>query len=136
MHLPVLVDGAKIPDQIPDSLAYEHYFTALAVPSTPSAQDKGRQDAQLNALQLTLADRQALISGIASFRAESARLASVALDANTVDQVLALRTQKAALVATTLSNLRQVLTTNGAARLDQYIKKQLKAHIVIFGGAM
>ena len=132
--LPVLVDGAKTPDKIPDSLAYEHYFTALSVPATATAQDKDRQAAQLDNLQLALADRQTIVGGIATFRAQLDRIAYAAGPASTADDLLALRAQKAALVNTTLSTLRQAMTAQGAARLDQYIQGHVKSHIVIFGG--
>jgi hypothetical protein len=136
IHLPVLVDGSKTPEKIPDNLAYEHYFTALSVPQSPTAVDLDRQAAQLKALQLSAADRQALVNSMVAFRTQLDQIANAALPANTADQVLALRTQKTTLVTTTVNNVRQMLSSDGANRLDQYIKTHVKARIVILGGTL
>ena len=37
--LVVLVDGSKHPEQIPDDLAYRHYFLAVATHEQPSAEE-------------------------------------------------------------------------------------------------
>ena len=65
--LVVLVDGAKNPEQIPDDLAYRHFLVAVATHEKPSAEESGRQKAQLAPLGLAEADRQQLAAGHAHF---------------------------------------------------------------------
>jgi hypothetical protein len=139
-QLPILVDGSKTPDQIPDALAYQHYFTAIAAHPSPSAQEQARQAAQLLVLHLSPADQQVLIASLAPFRTQLdqieagwVQLAGAPTNANAAAQFTALRAQQSALAAATLANLRQSLTSDGASSLDQYVKTHVKAHIVIYG---
>ncbi|MGO9093988.1 MAG: hypothetical protein ACLQGV_02100 [Bryobacteraceae bacterium] len=139
-QLPVLVDGSKTPDQIPDALAYQHYFMAVAAHPSPSAQEQSRQDAQLLPLQLSAADQQALILRLASFRTQLDQLENnLANSANatpapsTPSQLASPNAQQAALATAALAGLRQSLTPDGASRLDQYVQTRVKAHIVIYG---
>jgi hypothetical protein len=139
MHLPVLVDGAITPNQISDALAYRHFFTAIAAHPFPSQAEVARQSAQLSKLGLSAADRQTLITGLASFRAqldqiESAR-AGVAPGAAAPSQLSALENQTNALVATTVQGVRQSLTASGQSSLDAYVRTHVKAHIRVYGGA-
>src|ERR1700685_1568486 len=134
--LPVIVDGSKNPELIPDTLAYQHLFAAFAAHPTPAAQEQGRQDAQLGPLQLAVADRATLVTTLAGYRVQLDQFASAVLAAGTPDALAGLLAQKSALVVTTLASLRQALTSDGASRLDQYVQTRVKAHILIYGGAM
>lgn len=134
--LPVLVDGSKNPEKIPDTLAYQHFFAAVAAHPTPTAYEQGRQSTQLGPLQLTAADRATLITALAGFQTQLDSIASAVLVAATPDQLTSLQAQKVALAAATLASLRQTLTPDGASRLDHHIQTRVKAHIVIYGGAM
>ena len=67
MNLPVLVDGSKNPEKIPDSLAYHHFFSAVSAHPTPSAQEVARQNAQLLPLKLSATDQQKLVQGARRF---------------------------------------------------------------------
>jgi hypothetical protein len=139
MHLPILVDGAITPNQIPDALAYRHFFTAIAAHPFPSQEEAARQSAQLSKLGLSPEDRQVLIVGLASFRTqldqiESAR-ANVAPGATAPAQLSALENQTNALVSTTVQGVRKALTAPGQSSLDNYLKTRVKSHIRIYGGA-
>jgi len=46
-QLVVVVDGSTNPELIPEALAYQHFFLAVASHEQPSAQETLRQDAQL-----------------------------------------------------------------------------------------
>jgi hypothetical protein len=48
IQLPVAVDGSVTPGQIPDNLAYQHFFAAIAAHPFPSQQEAARQSAQLS----------------------------------------------------------------------------------------
>jgi hypothetical protein len=134
--LPVLVDGSKNPEKISDALAYRHFFASFAAHPTPSSQEQGRQDAQLGPLQLAAADRRALVGILGSFRTQLDVIEKAAAVAGTPAKLASLRTQKSTLATTTLANLKQTLTPDGASRIDQYVQTRVKKHIVIYGGAM
>lgn len=63
-QLPVLVDGSKTPGQIPDNLAYQHFFAAISAHPSPTAQELARQNAQLLPLNLSATDRKNLVQGM------------------------------------------------------------------------
>jgi hypothetical protein len=139
-QLPVLVDGSKTPDQIPDSLAYQHYFMAVAAHPSPSTDEQNRQAAQLLPLQLSPADQETLILRLASFRTQLDQLennlansANATPAPNAPSQVASPNVQQAALATAALADLRQSLTPDGASRLDQYVQTRVKAHIMIYG---
>jgi hypothetical protein len=135
-RLPVLVDGSKNPEKIPDSLAYLHFFAAFAAHPTPTAQEQGRQNAQLGPLQLAAADRSVITTVLAGFRVQLDQIESAVALAGTPATLASLRAQKSAVAATTLVNLRQALTPDGASRVDRYVQMRVKSHIVIYGGSM
>lgn len=136
VSLPVLVDGSKNPEKISDALAYRHFFAAFAAHPTPTSQELGRQNAQLAPLQLATADRGALVGILGTFRTQLDVIESAAAVAGTPTKLASLQSQKSTLVATTLANLKLVLTADGASRIDQYVQTRVKKHIVIYGGAM
>lgn len=133
-QLTVLVDGSKTPDQIPDDLAYHHFFMAASAHPTPSAQEQGRQQAMLAPIGLPAPDQQSLIPVLAQFRVQMDQIAQRrAVPGVTAAQLTSLQTQEAVLAATTVANAGAVLTQDGAARLYQWISTHVKAHIVIVG---
>jgi len=138
IQLPVAVDGSVTPGQIPDSLAYQHFFAAIAAHPFPSQQESARQSAQLSPLGLSAEDRQTLIAGLASFRTQLDQIntarAGITPGPNSSAQLTSLRTQETALVASTLQAIRQSLSTDGVSRLDQYVRTHVKARIKIYGG--
>lgn len=136
MSLPILVDGSKNPEKISDALAYRHFFAAFAAHPAPTLQEQNRQSAQLGPLQLAGADQQAIVRILGSFRVQLDQIESAVAIAGTPAKLTSLQTQKTALVAATLANLKQALTNDGASRIDQYVQTRVKSHIVIYGGAM
>lgn len=138
-QLQLLVDGAVTPNLIPDSLAYRHFFTAVAAHPFPDPTERARQAAQLSRIGLSSADLQVLIASLTVFRTqldafESAR-ASVAPGPSAGAKITALESQANNLVTNTLESLRRSLTVSGATLLDQYVKARVKAHIHIYGGS-
>ncbi len=139
-QLSVIVDGAKSPDQIPDDLAYQHFFIAVSVPAAPSALEKARQAAQFLPIQLSPVDQEVVGSAVTIFRdqfdqieAAIAKLANTNLDPSLAAQIVSLRTQQKGLAGVALASIRKSITPDGAGRLDQHINAQVKTHIVIYG---
>ncbi len=133
-NLPVLVDGSKNPEKISDAIAYQHFFSSIAAHASPTASEQGRQNAQLNLLQLAANDRVAFVTALAGYRGQLDQVASAASSASTPTQLTAVQGQKTALVATMRANLAQALTPDGVGRIDSYVKTRVKAHIMIYGG--
>lgn len=134
--LPVIADGSKNPQSIPDALAYEHFFSAFAAHPTPTAQEQSRQTVQLTPLQLTAADLNALTGILANFRVQLDQIESAVAAATAPSQLSSLQTQKSTLAAATLASLQQTLTADGVSRVNKYVQTRVKAHIKIYGGAM
>jgi hypothetical protein len=134
--LPIIVDGSKNPEAVPDDLAYRHFFAAFAAHPTPTSQELARQNAQLGPLQLAAADRGAFVGILGSFRVRLDQIEKAVAVAGTPANLASLQAQKVALAASTLANLRQTLTPAGVSRIDQYVQTRVKRHIVIYGGAM
>ncbi|HEX4137949.1 MAG TPA: hypothetical protein VHY84_25295 [Bryobacteraceae bacterium] len=134
--LPVMVDGSKNPQSIPDALAYSHFFTAIAAHPSPTPQEQGRQNAQLALLQLADADSAALTGLLAKFRVQLDQIESNFAAGTGPSSLASLQTQKSASVATIRASLQQALTPAGLNRIDQYVQTRVKTHIVIYGGKM
>ena len=134
--LPVIVDGSKNPEKIPDLLAYQHFFTTVSAHPVPTTEERGRQAAQLAPLQLGTGDQQALVTALAAFREQLDGITAAALTATTPDQSAAYQAQKSSLASTTLAGLQLTLTPDGANGLSRYVMTRVKAHIVIYGGPM
>jgi hypothetical protein len=131
--LPLLVDGAVNPGQIPDALAYRHYVSITAVSATASAADVHRRNSLLDPVTLSTADRAAYVAAITNLRdslqALDAQLAA-AQDVTTAD---GLKQQRRNLLDTAAARIRASLSTDGAARLQAYINNTVKTHIRIYG---
>jgi hypothetical protein len=136
IQLKVVVDGAKAPDRIPDNLAYQHFFAAVSAHPFPSAQELGRQRAQLFALHLSEADQQNLVQALAVFRTGLDPLEAALRAQPSPAQAASLRQQKDSLLTNAMTDIRSSLTADGFGKLDQYIKTQVKQHIVIYGDTM
>ncbi len=136
MQLKVVVDGSKTPDQIPDNLAYQHFFAAVSAHPSPSAQGLGRQSAQLLPLNLSVADQQSLVQALAVFRTGLDPIEAALLAKPTTAQAEGLMQQKDLLLADTMAAISFSLTADGFSKLDQYVKTHVKQHIVIYGGTM
>jgi len=133
--LPVLVDGSKNPEKIPDNLAYWHFFAAVAAHVTPTAKEQGRQNAQLLALNLSAVDRQNFVAALAGFRATLDGIEATLLAQASAAQVVSLRQQKDSLLSSTMAALNSSLTADGLAKLNGYVTTHVKQHIVIYGGS-
>jgi len=135
-NLVVLVDGSKHPEQIPDDLAYRHYFLAVATHEQPSAEEQERQKAQLAPLGLSEPDRQQIVLQLGRMTTqleaiEAAREASDGTDA----ALASFRVRHDAVVSQTASSVRGALSADGASRLSRYITETVKGKIKIYGSA-
>lgn len=140
--LPVVVDGSKTPDLIPDQLAYRHLLMALAELQHPPAEAVGRRIAHLAGVGLSAADRQNLISAMSGVReqldeiylaTEQAAVDTSLTSAGKDTAIASLRAQQEVLLDATADKLKTALTNDGWLRLDAYVKDHVKRRIVIYG---
>lgn len=134
--LVVLVDGSKHPEQIPDDLAYRHYFLAIATHEQPSAEEQARQKAQLAPLGLSELDRQQLAQQLGRMTTQLEAIEAEMEASDGTDAVLAaFKARHNALVSQTAATVRGALSPDGLSRLSRYIAESVKGKIKIYGSA-
>jgi hypothetical protein len=137
--LPVLVDGAKTPELIPDSLAFQHFIKALAIPDSPSTAQEAVREALLSRLTLSDADHRSFVTALSGVRSSldnmAASMAKWPADSPTARAVQAdMRRQEAALMDGVRNQLQTNLSADGWTRFNKYISEHVKRRIVIYGG--
>lgn len=140
--LPIVIDGSRTPDQIPDQLAYHHFFLAVAEHDRPSPEESARQNSRLVPLRLSDTDTASFVRELSRFREQlddiersreqTASSPSLTLSEKTA-AFEALKARQQTLVATTLANIRGFLSPAGLERLDRHVKEHVKPRIAIFG---
>ena len=134
--LVVLIDGSKHPEQIPDDLAYRHYFLAIATHEQPSADEQERQKAQLAPLGLSELDRQQIVQQLGRMTTQLKAIEAAREVSDGTDAALAgFRERHDALVSQTAASVRGALSADGASRLSRYIVETVKGKIKIYGSA-
>jgi hypothetical protein len=136
-QLPVLVDGSKNPDGIPDETAYRHFIKSITISTKPAVADAARRDAFLAAVGLSAGDRAASMNAVASVRQELdeifARKMRLAAAPGADAQVQALTAQEHRALDAARSRLTDALSVEGKDSLDNYIRTRVKPRVVIYG---
>jgi len=138
-----VIDGAKTPQSIPDSVAYRLFFDANTQPDQPTAAQVQRQRAKLARTGLSQPDRDALNAEISKFHAAYTTLAgqykqAVAAAINTgapLDRA-GFVAKRESLIQSTRNNLKAELTADGAARLDAFIQQEKARMKIVTSAAM
>ena len=134
--LVVLVDGSKHPEQIPDDLAYRHYFLAVATHEQPSAEEQERQKAQLAPLGLSEPDRQQIVLQLGRMTTQLEAIEAEREASDGTDAALAgFSVRRDALLSQKAASVRGALSADGASRLGRYITESVKGKIKIYGSA-
>jgi hypothetical protein len=131
--LPLLVDGALTPAQIPDAVAYRHFISVTAVSATASAEDRHRRDAILEQAGLSAADRASYLAAITNVRdtlQTFEQQAKAAADVATADAV---KEQRRNLLDASAARVLASLSADGTKRLRAHINNNVKARIKIYG---
>ena len=131
--LPLLVDGAVTPAQIPDAVAYRHFVSITAVSATASTADQHRRDAILEPAGLSAADRASYLAAITNLRDSLQAIEQqmhIAPDVATVD---ALKQQRRSLLDAAAARILASLSADGTTRFQAHIKTSVKKRIRIYG---
>lgn len=138
---PILVDGSKTPDKIPDWLAYRHFIRAISESTGASVEEKSRRESRLAPIGFSKADHDITISALSGAREQL-----VAFEAQR--QIESASPSEASIQNARLDSLLQQehdyldgikaswyssISVAGRALLDKYIRTQVKSHIVIYG---
>lgn len=136
--LPVAVDGGATPELIPDVVAWRHLMVHLAEPDSPDFAGVPRRASRLRTIGLSHADISALIvalggvyrdlADIHSRRIQIAR--SPERDAAAFDRT---RTDERALLDAAADRLREALSDEGMAKLEEHVLTSVKPRIKIYG---
>jgi hypothetical protein len=129
-QLPVVVDGKKTPDRIPDDLAWNHFLIVLSEHKNASAEELQRQQSRLTPLQLAPADAKALLDAISGLKENLDELEAQRLQSGS-SQALTARWNAA--ITAVRGQARAALTPDGLKRVDAFIREQVKPAIVIYG---
>lgn len=137
-QLPLVIDGEKMPQSIPDYVAYRHFVMAAAIPDRPSSEEISRRDGLLAQLHLSKEDHAALVRALATVRDGLNRIDEERRkwsdDAPASRAVLAtLRAQRDALLQNAHGRLQESLTPDGLTRLETYVHEHVKSRIKIYG---
>jgi len=135
---PDLIDGAVNPGLIPDTVAYRLYFITVSETRNAPPEARKRQLAYLSKVGLNENDLSSIISVLESFktsynelvaRYNEAAAAAAEKEGKTPDYETFVF-KRDMLVQTTREDLHAVLSANGLASLDAFIKNE-KRHMKI-----
>ena len=129
-QLPVVVDGSKSPSSIPDDLAYKHLIITLGIHNNPTAIESYRRDVLLRPLGLSDSDSAALITALTGLRDQ---LDGIEAGWGPNADAKLLRAQWNSAVGTAVDRTKNSLSPDGLAKLHDFIEKQVKPSIVIYG---
>lgn len=139
-QLPVLVDGARTPEAIPDGLAYTHFLAAIALEAGAPEEARKRQAAQLLPLGLEPEHQEALKRILAHLKAglnETERgLQEASRGVQTLEasqRIAALLARRAQLPAAAVEEIRRALPEEALALIEEHVRTHVKRRIVIYG---
>lgn len=125
--LELAVDGATNPDAIPDERAYAHFLAAMASANSVT------RNATLAQAGLGGPDRVAFVAGLGSLKADLDAVTELRKTGASSDRVL--QRQRAATEGARV-RVQQMLSADGAQRLETYIRTKVKRGIKIYRAPM
>lgn len=136
--LPIVVNGAETPDRIPDTLAYAHFFIAVAEPDEPSPAQVARRKALMAPVGLSKRDETALVDALKGLRADLDRIAEEVREMSAAPspsqrRLLDLRLERTRALGEARTRVVTALSADGAPRLANYIRTSVKPKIAIYG---
>lgn len=133
LNLPIIADGSKNPEKIPDQVAYLLFVLQASEYHQPNKQEMDRRRALFLRLNLSQQDQNAMLSALDGVREQLDTLdwsGAVSASGAAARDAAFSRVLSAALL-----RLRASLSQDGSAKLDRFVQKHVKSHIVMFGTA-
>ncbi len=138
-RLPVVVDGAKTPDLIPDALAYQHFLKLASIPDAPTPEQQQVRESLLKRIGLADQDRKTFAATLVGVRTSLDALAASGAQSLTDSPAARaaqanVRLQEATLLDTVRGQLQSRLSADGWTRVSQFVTQSVKKNIKIYGG--
>ncbi len=136
---PVIVDGSRTPDLIPDALAYRHFLISLALSDTGAAQREiDRRDATLAQMALSAPDVASVVAALRGLKSDLDAVSDeiqqrVQSTLASETELSALSGQQDTLIENAKVRLRGRLTADGWVQFDNFVHERVKRQIVIYG---
>ena len=127
--LPGGIDGAVTPELVPDAVAYNLFFSAVAEPADASPAQLIRERAKLARAQLSDADVAALIPILADFQQRQRALEQSFQTGASVSTDIDL--SRGQLVNAARESMKTAITPDGILRLDALIQVE-KRHMAVY----
>jgi hypothetical protein len=128
-----VIDGAKNPELIPDSMAYRLWLIAVSLPPNATEKQQRFQQAHLRKVQLSSADYQEFLLVLTDFKTQYLNLiasynksAKAALLNGGQADMQAFLQQRDDLVSSTRQEIALRLTYDGTARIDAHVQGEKK----------
>jgi hypothetical protein len=136
--LPVVIDGEKTPELIPDAVAARHFVIAAAQPDKPSDGDIARRRALLFTVGFSKDDQAAVIHALATvgdqlaaFEQERRQLSRGAPASRAA--IMTLKQQRDAVLEGAHTRIHSTLSAEGVVRYETFLREHMKNRIKIFG---
>jgi hypothetical protein len=130
------IDGAKTPELVPDSLAYEHFLMATALPSgTATKDDLLRHKFLLGRAKLSedeIARFEAATIGVHEDLVDAALLLGQSAGASRSDTAAQFRERQSEILANARLRVVEALGQDAMDRLDAYVRTHVKSQITIY----
>ena len=135
--LPLAIDGAKVPERIPDALAYAHFLSAVAEHERASADRLRRRSSMIARVGLSTSDATALVVALTSVREQLDLIHAGRSSAErpTSATLASLQAQEESVLADARERAQRALSPIGLERLDRFVREQVKPRIKVYGAA-
>lgn len=126
-RLPVLVDGSRTPEAVPNNVAERVFIRSLAEPD--------RREAVLMRLKLTATDRSALLDALGTTPDQIVKIAqqrkalSIGQSVEAVQGRATLKAEEDQLLDASFFRVMSALTIGGASKVTQYVRTEVKRRL-------
>lgn len=139
--LRLAIDGAKTPELISDDIAYAHFLSVVAIPSSPTRIETARRKAILDTLGLAEDDVKVLIASLTGVREQLADVENqrkqLPRDGVASVQSLALsatlRTRQETIMRDARYRVTANLSADGVQKLADHVRGRVKSRIKVYG---
>ena len=136
-NLPLVVDGSKQPERIPDSIAFQHFLLAASVSHDASPEEYSRRAAYLDLVKLTPADRDQFLTVVRDARAsldaiEAERLQWRVELPGAIDALNELRSERERVTDEARKQMQSKLSAAGMDKIGTHLHR-VKTTIKIYG---
>jgi len=129
-QLPIVVDGRKTPELVPDDVAYGHLIISLAEHSNPTVEEIRGRESRILQIGLSAQDAQALVNALTGVREQLDGIDAIRIRLGNSPK---LRSQWESIIKDARDHMRTALSADGSLRLDMFVRKHVKPLITIFG---